>query len=49
MLVFQTKVDCQGQMMFKKNHAMKGGAVTLEDQSLVSRIMYILLLFFLPS
>ena len=36
MLIFQTKVDCQGQLTFEKNHAANGGAVTFEDQSLVS-------------
>ena len=35
MLVFQTKVDTSGRLEFWANTAYMGGAVTLEDQSLV--------------
>ena len=35
MLIFQTKVDCQGRLMFEGNTATRGGAITLVDQSFV--------------
>lgn len=47
MLIYQTKVDCPQQLTFENNHAANGGAVTLEDQSLVSSILFHVLLLLL--
>ena len=35
MLIFQTKIDVKGSLVFHGNSARMGGAVTLEDQSWV--------------
>ena len=35
LVAFQTKVDTRGRLVFQENTAYMGGAVTLEDLSLV--------------